>query len=157
MSMTIQSSSFHHNGVIPVRHTCDGHNISPELSWTGAPPGTKSLALIVDDPDAPDPDAPRMIWVHWILYNIPANVHGLPEGVAANELPFGTMPGLNDWQHPRYEGPCPPVGNHRYYHKLFALNVVLPDVKHPSRDALEKAMQGHILAQANLIGRYQRL
>jgi Raf kinase inhibitor-like YbhB/YbcL family protein len=156
MTMTIQSSSFHHNGEIPFRHTCDGQNISPALSWTGVPAGTKSLALIVDDPDAPDPSAPRMIWVHWVLYNIPAGTKGLPESVAAKDLPSGVLQGTNDWQHTGYEGPCPPVGSHRYYHKLFALDVVLPDLKHPTKAALEKAMQGHIIARSSLIGLYRR-
>lgn len=156
MTMTIQSSSFQHNGEIPARHTCDGKNISPELSWTGVPPGTKSLVLIVDDPDAPDPAAPRMTWVHWVLYNLPANTNGLPENVAASQLPAGTMWGINDWQRPGYGGPCPPIGSHRYYHKLFALDVVLPDLKHPTKAALEKAMHGHIIAQSSLIGLYRR-
>ena len=156
MTMTIQSSSFHHNGEIPVRHTCDGQNLSPALSWAGVPAGTKSLALIVDDPDAPDPAAPRMIWVHWVLYNIPAGTNGLPESIVPRDLPAGTMQGINDWQHTGYEGPCPPVGSHRYYHKLFALDVVLPDLKHPTKAALEKAMQGHIIARSSLIGLYRR-
>lgn len=156
MSLVIQSSSFRHNEVIPVHHTCDGKNVSPPLSWSGVPAGTKSLALIVDDPDAPDPAAPRMTWVHWVLYNIPPDINGLPENAAASGFPHGTLQGLNDWQHPRFEGPCPPTGRHRYYHKLFALNVVLPDLIHPSKAVLEKAMQGHILDHASLIGLYQR-
>ncbi len=156
MIMTIQSSSFQHNEEIPVRHTCDGKNISPELSWAGVPAGTKSLILIVDDPDAPNPAAPRMTWVHWVLYNMPASTNGLPENVAAKELPAGTMQGINDWQHTGYEGPCPPVGSHRYYHKLFALDAVLPDLKHPTKAGLEKAMQGHIIARSSLISLYRR-
>lgn len=156
MSMAIHSNSFRHNGVIPVRHTCDGPNVSPPFSWAGVPAGTKSLVLIVDDPDAPDPAAPRMTWVHWVLYNIPADINGLPEDVAASGLPHGILQGLNDWQHTGYEGPCPPTGRHRYYHKLFALDVALPDLMRPSKAALDKAMQGHILAQASMIGLYQR-
>lgn len=156
MTMTIQSSSFQHNEEIPVRHTCDGKNISPELSWAGVPAGTKSLILIVDDPDAPNPAAPRMTWVHWVLYNMPASTNGLPENVAAKELPAGTMQGINDWQHTGYEGPCLPVGSHRYYHKLFALDAVLPDLKHPTKATLEKAMQGHIIARSSLVGLYRR-
>jgi len=155
MSMTITSPSFPPNGVIPARHTCDGQNISPALAWSGVPPSAKSLVLIVDDPDAPDPAAPRMTWVHWVLYNLPPGASGLPEGVAAH-LPAGTLQGLNDWQHPGYEGPCPPKGTHRYFHKLFALNAVLPDLGHPTRAALEKAMQGHVIARSELVGRYQR-
>lgn len=156
MTLIIQSSSFHHNGEIPVRHTCDGQNVSPALSWAGVPAGTKSLALIVDDPDAPDPAAPRMIWVHWVLYNIPAGTNGLPENVDAKDLPAGTLQGINDWKHTGYGGPCPPIGIHRYYHKLFALDVALPDMKRPTKAALEKAMQGHIIAHSSLIGLYRR-
>jgi Raf kinase inhibitor-like YbhB/YbcL family protein len=156
MSMAIQSPSFSHNGEIPVRHTCDGQNISPALSWAGLPAGTKSLALIVDDPDAPDPAAPRVTWVHWVLYNIPAGMDGLPESVAGKDIAPGTLQGINDWRSTGYGGPCPPVGRHRYYHKLFALDALLPDLKHPTKASLEKAMQGHIIAHASLVGLYQR-
>ncbi|MFZ2295903.1 MAG: YbhB/YbcL family Raf kinase inhibitor-like protein [Polaromonas sp.] len=156
MSLTLTSASFPHNGLIPIRHTCDGHDHSPQLAWTGGPANTQSLVLIVDDPDAPDPEAPKMTWVHWLLYNIPPHVSELPEGVAANDLPAGTLQGINDWKRTGYGGPCPPVGKHRYFHKLFALDIRLPDLKIPSKAALEKAMQGHVLAQAELIGLYQR-
>jgi Raf kinase inhibitor-like YbhB/YbcL family protein len=156
MSLTITSSSFSHNGTIPVRHTCDGSDISPALTWTDIPDGTKSLVLIVDDPDAPDLAAPKMTWVHWVLYNLPPNVNGLPEDVVANKLPSGTLQGINDWSRTGYGGPCPPVGSHRYFHKLYALNTILPDVKNSTKAVLEKAMQGHVIAQAELIGLYQR-
>ena len=156
MSLTITSSSFSHNGTIPARHTCDGSDISPALSWTDIPDGTKSLVLIVDDPDAPDPAAPKRTWVHWVLYNLPPNVNGLPECVEARKLPSGTLQGINDWSRTGYGGPCPPVGGHRYFHKLYALNTILPDVKNSTKAILEKAMQGHVIAQAELIGRYQR-
>ena len=156
MPMTITSAAFLHNGVVPARHTCDGQDISPQLYWTAPPVGTKSLVLIVDDPDAPDPAAPKMTWVHWVLYNIPPNTTGLPEGVAANDLPSGTLQGANDWKRTGYRGPCPPVGSHRYFHKLFALDVTLPDLKHPTKAVLEKAIQGHVLAHSALIGTYQR-
>ena len=122
----------------------------------GAPPGTQSLALIVDDPDAPDPAAPCMTWVHWVLYNIPSSVAALPEGVAPARWPAGTREGSNDWQRPGYRGPCPPVGRYRYFHKLYALDVVLPDLGAPSKAALEQAMRGHVLAQAELVGTYQK-
>ena len=144
------------DGMIPSRLTCEGRNLSPQLSWTGLPADTKSLALIVDDPDAPDPAAPRMTWVHWVLYNIPPDTVALAEGVRIGDLPTGTRHGLNDWQHTGYGGPCPPVGKHRYMHKLFALDVVLPDLQLPTKAALEKAMQSHVLARAELIGYYQR-
>lgn len=156
MSMTITSPSFLPDGTIPDRHTCDGQNVSPALAWHGVPADAKSLVLIVDDPDAPDPAAPRTTWVHWVLYNIPADANGLPEGVAAANLPAGTLQGLNDWQRPDYGGPCPPIGKHRYFHKLYALNAVLPDLKHPTKAALEKAMQAHVIARSELVGRYQR-
>lgn len=156
MSLTITSSSFRHNADIPARYTCDGDDVSPPLSWTGAPAGAKSLVLIVDDPDAPDPKAPKMTWVHWVLYNIPPNTTGFVEGVAAKDLPKGTLEGINDWKRTGYGGPCPPVGRHRYFHKLYALDTVLPDLGRPTKAKLEKAMHGHILAQTELIGGYRR-
>ncbi|MGD8503609.1 MAG: YbhB/YbcL family Raf kinase inhibitor-like protein [Syntrophobacterales bacterium] len=156
MTLTITSPAFSHNGEIPRRHTCDGEDISPALEWSKLPEETKSLALIVDDPDAPDPAAPKMIWVHWVLYNIPPSVTGLPEGVKPQDLPGGTEEGLNDWKRPGYGGPCPPIGRHRYFHKLYALDVVLPDLGRPTKKDLQKAMAGHILAEAELVGTYQR-
>lgn len=156
MSLTLSSASFPHNSVIPVRHTCDGQDRSPPLAWAAVPVNTKSLVLIVDDPDAPDPSAPKMTWVHWLLYNLPPETTGLPEAVASKDLPVGTRQGVNDWQRTGYGGPCPPIGRHRYFHKLYALDVVLPDLKQPTKAALEKAIQGHILAHAELIGVYQR-
>lgn len=156
MPLIIVSPSFTHNSAIPARHSCDGVNISPALKWTGVPAGTKSLALIVDDPDAPNPEAPRMTWVHWVLYDLPPDAPGLPEGMAAEALPRGTLQGLNDWHHTGYQGPCPPIGRHRYFFKLYALDTVLPDMKHPVKAALEKAMQGHVLVRSELIGLYQR-
>ncbi len=156
MPMIIKSPSFMHDRAIPARHTCDGQNVSPQLTWTGVPAGAKSLALIVDDPDAPDPAAPKMTWVHWALYNIPADANGLMEDVAARDLPAGTLQGINDWRRIGYGGPCPPLGKHRYFFKLYALDSMLPDLKHPAKAALEKAMKGHVLARAELIGLYQR-
>lgn len=156
MSMKIESSAFAHNGDIPRRYTCDGQDVSPPLSWSGVPENAKSLVLIVDDPDAPDPKAPKMTWVHWVLYNIPANASGLPEGVSSGALPNGTAEGINDWKRTGYGGPCPPTGRHRYFHKLYALDTVLTGLNKPTKAQLEKAMQGHILAQAELIGLYQR-
>jgi Raf kinase inhibitor-like YbhB/YbcL family protein len=156
MSMSITSSSFPNNGAIPPRHTCDGHDVSPELFWSEAPAGAKSLVLILDDPDAPDPAAPKRTWVHWVLYNIPPSATGLPEGVATAELPAGTREGVNDWHRTGYGGPCPPVGNHRYFHKLYALDTILPDLNRPTKAELEKAMRGHIIEHTELIGRYQK-
>lgn len=154
-ALALASASFAQNGTIPPRNTCDGVNISPALSWDHVPDGTKSLALIVDDPDAPDPADPRMTWVHWVLYNMPPDIHGLSEGVGGTALPKGTLQGINDWQRPGYRGPCPPIGNHRYFFKLYALDTVLPNLNQPTSVMLEQAMQGHILARADLVGRYQ--
>lgn len=156
MPLTLDSASFPAGGMIPPRHTCDGADISPQLAWAGLPAGTQSLVLIVDDPDAPDPAAPTMTWVHWVLYNLPPSATGLGEGVKATNLPQGTRQGLNDWQRAGYGGPCPPIGRHRYVHKLFALDVLLPELKQPTKARLEQAMQGHVLARAELIGYYQR-
>ena len=156
MSLTLTSSAFSAGSSIPAAHTCDGKNVSPPLFWSGLPPATKSLALIVDDPDAPDPAAPKRTWVHWVLYNIPSGTAGLPLGVHSEDLPHGTHEGLNDWERAGYGGPCPPIGRHRYFHKLYALDVVLPDLGKPTKAKLEKAMQGHVIEQAELIGLYQR-
>ncbi len=154
--MNLTSPAFQPNAAIPARFTCDGADVSPELNWSDLPAGTKSLVLIVDDPDAPDPRAPRMTWVHWVLYNLPPTAAGLPEAVASAALPAGTGEGLNDWGRTGYGGPCPPIGRHRYFHKLYALDTLLPDLGKPTKAALEKAMSGHILAKAELIGAYQR-
>lgn len=156
MSLTLTSTVFKHQEEIPSKYTCEGRDVSPPLSWSGVPERTKSLVLIVDDPDAPDPKAPRMTWVHWVLYNLPPSSTGLPEGVAPANLPPGTREGLNDWKRTGYGGPCPPIGRHRYFHKLYALDVVLPDLGKPTKAELEKAMQGHVLAGAELIGTYQK-
>jgi len=156
MSLAITSPVFSHNGEIPARHTCDGQDLSPPVNWSGVPDGTRSLALIVDDPDAPDPAAPKMTWVHWVLYNIPLGATGLPQGVKPAELPKGTREALNDWKRTGYGGPCPPIGRHRYFHKLYALDAVLPDLGKATKQDLEKAMKGHILASAELIGTYKR-
>ncbi len=156
MALELRSPAFDHNGEIPVRYTCEGQDVSPPLEWSGVPEGTKSLVLIVDDPDAPDPAAPRMTWVHWVLYNIPPTATGLPEGVEPSDLPPGTRQGLNDWKRTGYGGPCPPIGRHRYFHKLYALSEVLPDLGTPTKAELLRAMEGKILDQAELVGTYQR-
>jgi len=156
MSLTLRSSAFEANGEIPVAHTCEGQDLSPPLSWSGMPDGAKSLALIVTDPDAPDPAAPQRTWTHWLLYNLPPSSQGLPLGAKGKDLPQGTREGANDWKRPGYGGPCPPIGRHRYFFRLYALDAVLPDLGHPDRAALEKAMQGHIVGQTELIGLYQK-
>jgi Raf kinase inhibitor-like YbhB/YbcL family protein len=156
MAMTITSPVFRHERAIPARHTCEGDDVSPPLMLGGVPPAAKSLALIVDDPDAPDPAAPKRVWVHWVLYNLPPTTKELPEGVRADALPAGTRVGKNDWGNAGYGGPCPPIGRHRYFHKLYALDTVLEDLNQPNKAALEKAMQGHIVGEATLMGTYQK-
>jgi Raf kinase inhibitor-like YbhB/YbcL family protein len=156
MSLSISTNAFAHEGEIPRKHTCDDDDLSPALSWSGIPKGTRSLALIVDDPDAPDPAAPKMTWVHWVLYNLPADSDGLPEGVDPAALPGGTLEGQNDWNRTGYGGPCPPTGRHRYFFKLYALDAVLPDLARPTKAVLEQAMQEHILAEAVIMGTYSR-
>lgn len=156
MTLKLTSTAFSHLGPIPTLHTCDGRDVSPPLEWTGVPLGTKSLALIVSDPDAPDPAAPKMTWVHWVLYNLPVDSTGLQQGIAGANLPAGTREGVNDWHRTGYGGPCPPIGRHRYFFKLLALDTILPDLGKPAKAALEKAMQGHVLADTELMGTYQR-
>jgi Raf kinase inhibitor-like YbhB/YbcL family protein len=156
MGLALASPAFAPGADIPTLFTCEGSDISPPLEWTGMPDGTKSLVLIVDDPDAPDPAAPKMTWVHWVLYDLPPDARTLPEGVASSDLPAGTREGRNDWKRTGYGGPCPPIGRHRYFHKLYALDAVLGDLGSPTKAEVEKAMKGHILAQAELMGTYQK-
>jgi hypothetical protein len=155
MTLKLTSPAFGEGLSIPSRYTCEGDDVSPPLSWSGVPAGTKSLALIVDDPDAPDPKAPRMTWVHWVVYDMPAATVGLPEAV--RELPTGSRAGLNDWRRTGYGGPCPPIGRHRYFHKLYALDAMLGDLKQPTKAKLVSAMQGHIISEAQLIGTYEKM
>ncbi len=154
--MQLISSAFSDGDALPARHTCEGRDVSPPLAWREAPEGTRSFALIVDDPDAPDPAAPKMTWVHWVVFNIPPDVAGLSEGTTAATLPAGAVEGLNDWKQSGYRGPCPPIGRHRYVHKLYALDTLLPVAQSVTKAALEQAMKGHVLAKAELIGTYQK-
>lgn len=153
MPLTLSSDAFTDGAAIPPLYTCDGRDISPPLAWSGVPSNAKSLVLIVDDPDAPDPQAPRMTWVHWVVYNLPANNGGLSE---AAPLPPGAIAGINDSQHTRYGGPCPPIGKHRYFFKLYALDALLPNLGHATKAQVETAMGRHVLAEAQLLGTYQR-
>jgi Raf kinase inhibitor-like YbhB/YbcL family protein len=153
-SMRIESSAFQHNGEIPSVYTCEGEDKSPPLSWSGAPAGTKSFALVVDDPDAPDPAAPKRVWVHWVMYDIPARVTSLPE--ATKTPPSGARDGQNDWGKPGWGGPCPPIGRHRYFHKIYALDTLLGERGQLKKAELEAAIKGHVLAQGELIGTYQK-
>ena len=154
-TLVLSSTSFAADGPIPMNHTCEGEDLSPQLSWSGVPKGAKSLVLIVDDPDAPDPAAPKMTWVHWVLYDIPTSVTALPKG-GSTALPAGTREGLNDWKRTGYGGPCPPIGRHRYFHKLYALDVELGELPVADKPTVEAAMAGHILATGELVGTYQK-
>ena len=151
--MQLTSSAFSEGEPIPARHTCDDKNVSPPLKWSGAPPGTKSLALIVEDPDAP-----AGTWVHWVLFDLPANTSELPEDLPKGQrLPNGAKQGLNDFKHLGYGGPCPPQGKlHRYVFKLYAVDSSLDLKPGATKKELEQAMEKHILAQGQLIGTYKR-
>jgi Raf kinase inhibitor-like YbhB/YbcL family protein len=154
MALTLTSPDFQANGEIPTQFTCEGEDTAPALSWSGAPSATKCFALIVDDPDAPDPKAPRMTWVHWVLYDIPATAKGIARG--GKDLPAGTREGTNDWKRTGWGGPCPPIGRHRYFFKLYALDTVLADLGKPNKADLEKAIKGHVLEQTSLVGTYEK-
>ena len=155
-SLVLTSPAFRDGESIPSKYTCDGDDLVPPLAWSGAPPQTRSLALIVDDPDAPDPAAPKRTWVHWVVYAIPPTAGGIAEGGGGAKLPVGSKEGINDWKRTAFGGPCPPIGRHRYFHKLYALDVELKDLKAPTKAELEAAMQGHVLASAVLVGTYER-
>jgi Raf kinase inhibitor-like YbhB/YbcL family protein len=156
MTMKLTSTAFKNDASIPARYTCDGDNVSPPLAFAAVPKGTKSLALVVTDPDAPDPKAPKTTWVHWVVYGLPPDSPGLREAVLEKGLPEGALEGTNDWGRTGYGGPCPPIGRHRYVHTLYALDIVLADLDKPTRAKLLAAMEGHVLAKAELIGTYQR-
>ncbi len=155
MGLILTSTAFENGGEIPRRCTLEGGNLSPQLAWSGVPVGCQSLVLVIDDPDAPDPQAPRMVWDHWVLYNLPPDSGGLPEGVAPAHLPRGTRQGLNSWGRTGYGGPSPPIGRHRYFHILYALDILLPDLGTPHRHQLLAAMEHHILERAELVGTYR--
>jgi Raf kinase inhibitor-like YbhB/YbcL family protein len=154
MTLKLTSTAFADGAAIPAKYTCQGDDISPPLDWSGAPADTQSLVLIVDDPDAPDPAKPQRVWVHWVLYNLPPDSTGLAEGVAEDAVPMGTEGGLNDWGRTGYGGPCPPIGRHRYFHKLYALDIRLKGLTSPRKAQVEAAMQGHVIAEATLMGTY---
>ena len=153
MSFMMKSPDFASGAIIPKPFTCTGEDRSPALEWSGAPTGTKSFALIADDPDAP-----VGTWVHWVVFNIPAVSHALPTGIERkDQLPDGTRQGVNDFQKLGYNGPCPPPGKtHRYFFKLYALNDQLTLAAGTTKAALEKAMEGHIIAKAEWMGNYRR-
>jgi hypothetical protein len=153
----LRSTAFEPDQPIPARHTCDGVDLSPPLEWAGVPAGTRTLALLVDDPDAPDPAAPRRVWVHWIRYDIPAGSPGLAEGAGNRAPEGGARETLTDSNALGWQGPCPPIGRHRYYFRLYALDTVLPDLGPKARRAdFERATEGHVLGTAVLMGTYAR-
>jgi Raf kinase inhibitor-like YbhB/YbcL family protein len=156
LALELTSPAFHHMAAIPAIYTCEGKNISPPLAWKNLPKGTKSLVLIVDDPDAPDPAAPKFTWVHWVLYNIPPETTGLAESAGSRPAEAGMLEGFSSWNRGGYGGPCPPIGTHRYFHKLYALDTVLPDLLSPLKADIEAAMKGHIIGEAVLIGTYRK-
>ncbi len=153
MAIAITSPAFQEGDFIPKKFTCQGSDLSPALSWAGIPPAARSLALIVDDPDAPGGT-----WVHWVLFNIPAGAHGLAEGVPSRKvLEDGARQGLNDFRKIGYNGPCPPPGSaHRYFFKLYALDTLLDLDGGTSKAQVDQAMKGHILAEWRIMGRYRR-
>jgi Raf kinase inhibitor-like YbhB/YbcL family protein len=155
MAFTLHSSAFAPGAEIPRRHTCEGEDVSPPLAWSNPPAGTQSFALIVDDPDAPDPKAPKRTWVHWMVYDLPADVHSLGEG-AGSSLPPGARAGKNDFGRAEWGGPCPPIGRHRYFHKLYALDTKLGDLGAATKATLERAMEGHVLGHAEVVGTYEK-
>lgn len=152
--LQLTSAAFEHKGEIPAKHTCEGKNLSPPLSWKNVPKGTKSLVLIIDDPDAPDPKKPKLTWDHWLIYNLGPATRNLPEGIAPGNLPKPSLQGKNSWKKTPYGGPCPPIGRHRYFHKLYALDAYLGDLKTPDKKTLLAAMEGHVLEKTELIGTY---
>ena len=156
MALELASTAFAHNEDIPAKYTCDGENISPPLTWSGVPIGTEALALIVDDPDAPDPENPQRTFVHWVLYNISPELEGLSEGTNEGNLPTGARSGVNDWGNADYGGPCPPTGRHRYFFKLYALDSALLDFNEPTKEELLETIEEHILEAAELVGTYKR-
>jgi Raf kinase inhibitor-like YbhB/YbcL family protein len=156
MTLKVTSSAFQQGGSIPAKYTCEGQDVSPPLAWSGAPGNIKSYALIVDDPDAPDPAKPQRVYVHWVLYNMPASTTSLPENASKSGLPKGAVQGKNDWGKAEYGGPCPPIGRHRYFFKLYALDTTLTGLSSPTKSDLEKAMKGHVVDSGELMGTYQK-
>lgn len=154
--MVLASDAFADGAEIPTEYTCEGDDRSPPLRWSGVPAAARSLALTIVDPDVPDPAKPKRQWVHWVLVDLPPGDGALPEAVPTDSLPQGTREGKNDFERTTYGGPCPPIGRHRYIHTLYALDTTLPQLAAPTREELERAIDGHVLAQAQLIGTYQK-
>jgi hypothetical protein len=150
--MKLTSTAFAEGAQIPARYACVGDDFSPPLAWSDVPAGARSLALIADDPDAP-----AGTWVHWVAFDLPATADGLPEGIKGEkQLAGGGLQGINSWKRSGYGGPCPPSGTHRYFFKLYALDTVLPLGNNTTAKDLQAAMKGHILAEAQLMGRFKK-
>ena len=154
MALKITSPAFTDGGEIPRKYTCEGEDVSPPLAFSGVPDGAASLVLVVDDPDAPDPKAPKMTYVHWVLFDLPPDTTEIIEDMVA--LPNATKSGLNDWKRTGYGGPCPPIGRHRYFFKLYALDTRLEGLSAATKADVVAAMQGHVLAEAQIVGTYQK-
>lgn len=156
MSFTISSPAFAPDAPMAAKYTCEGDNTSPPLAWSGAPANTRTFALIVEDPDAPDPAKPTRVVTHWVLYNIPAGTTSLAENAAKGGLPADAAEGANERKAPTYMGPCPPIGSHRYFFKLSALDTTLAGLRNPSKAQVEQAMQGHVIDSTQVIGTYEK-
>ena len=156
MTLKVTSSAFQQGGSIPSPYTCEGKDISPPLAWSGSSNSAKTFALIVDDPDAPDPAKPQRVYVHWVVYNIPAATSSLPENASKSGMPNGALQGKNDWGKPEYGGPCPPIGRHRYFFKLYALDTELTGLSGPAKADVERAMKGHVVDSGELMATYQK-
>jgi len=154
MNLELSSPAFAPFESIPSRFTCEGDDLSVPLRWSGVPENAKSLALIVDDPDAPDPSAPTTVFTHWVLYNLSPRIDEMPEGASPDRLPFDGREGKNDFGRVGYGGPCPPIGRHRYFHKLYALDTGIANLKQPTKAELEAAIIGHVIESSELVGTY---
>jgi Raf kinase inhibitor-like YbhB/YbcL family protein len=156
LTLKISSSAFQPGGSIPSKYTCEDRDISPPLAWSAGPANTKSFALIVDDPDAPDPAKPQRVYVHWVVYNLPATTTSLSENASKKGMLKGGVQGKNDWGNAEYGGPCPPIGRHRYFFKLYALDTELTGLSSPTKADVERAMKGHVVDSGEVIGTYQK-
>ncbi len=156
MTLKVTSSAFQQGGSIPSQYTCEGKDISPPLAWSGIPSNAKSIALIVDDPDAPDPAKPQRVYVHWVVYNIPSGTSSLSENASKSGMPKGSVQGKNDWGKAEYGGPCPPIGRHRYFFELYALDTELTGLSGATKADVERTMKGHVVDSGELMGTYQK-
>lgn len=156
MTIKVSSPAFQHGGSIPAQYTCEGKDVSPPLEWSDVPANAKGVALIVDDPDAPDPAKPQRVYVHWVVYNVAPRTTSLPENASKAGMPAGAVQGKNDWGRIGYGGPCPPVGRHRYFFKLYALDTMLSGLEDATKADVERAMKGRVLDTGELMGTYEK-